>query len=435
MSCRDAADPKGVYEMKRRIFCQGFCVFMFPLFCGIAVGMSETEGPGTGAGYHACPDCSGTEVVVTGTFHKDTDCFCLGTQSITLDQGALIQDGASVTLQSPQIQVRPGATIEPGANVHFAARASEPAYDIHNNFKDVLITRIEADYVPSVHNETDQNSCQGSSLELRFTLLNTGQKAISRCGPLGYDCVHILWRINMQEEPWPETGRLPSPSPTSWMAWECWYAGCSFPETINPGESVDLSFLAFKHGHGSENLGKWHPFVVEARLVIMNPLYWPYDYRYVGRPTPVKRSFNLSLPDVYIPPGSIGIVSGKVIVHGTEHDATGGMVTIALDGGAWAGGGKLMLMVGPDPEKVEEGENAVWKGRFLSWDIRFEGNGTQTILLEPRAGGLPADLVYPGGWYRYWIHLCCPIHGYCDRYKLDADPSNNSRECRENCWK
>lgn len=61
-----------------------------------------------------CPECSGDEKIVENvTFKANSTCTCTGTTSLTLGQGIVVEKGASVTFQAPQVKVTPGYQFKP----------------------------------------------------------------------------------------------------------------------------------------------------------------------------------------------------------------------------------------------------------------------------------------------------------------------------------
>ncbi len=67
----------------------------------------------------ACPDCSGSPVVLTGiTFESGTACECSDSVSITIGTGVTIKSGANITFKAPTVKIRSGFHAEAGATVN-----------------------------------------------------------------------------------------------------------------------------------------------------------------------------------------------------------------------------------------------------------------------------------------------------------------------------
>jgi hypothetical protein len=69
----------------------------------------------------SCPDCSGEAPIVQSvTFNAGSNCRCSGTVSLTIGQGVVIENGAQVTFDAPQIKVKSPFRAEKGAVVKMA---------------------------------------------------------------------------------------------------------------------------------------------------------------------------------------------------------------------------------------------------------------------------------------------------------------------------
>jgi len=65
-----------------------------------------------------CPDCSGSEVVLTNMiFPSGCNCECVGTKSIAIGQSVTIKNGARVTFTAPKVKIQSGFHAERGAVV------------------------------------------------------------------------------------------------------------------------------------------------------------------------------------------------------------------------------------------------------------------------------------------------------------------------------
>ncbi|MBT3185588.1 MAG: hypothetical protein HN342_13805 [Nitrospina sp.] len=65
-----------------------------------------------------CPNCSGTAVVLNNeTFLSGSDCRCVGTESITIGPGLIIQDDAKVIFKAPNVKINDGFHSKRGAVV------------------------------------------------------------------------------------------------------------------------------------------------------------------------------------------------------------------------------------------------------------------------------------------------------------------------------
>ncbi len=65
-----------------------------------------------------CSGCAIPNVVITNReFTKGTDCLCIGTESITIGEGVVIQNGARVTFEAPKVYLQNSFKAEKGSTV------------------------------------------------------------------------------------------------------------------------------------------------------------------------------------------------------------------------------------------------------------------------------------------------------------------------------
>jgi hypothetical protein len=64
----------------------------------------------------SCPDCSG-EPVENITFKANSTCTCSRTTPMTLGEGVIVENGATVTFQAPKVTVTPGFEAREGSHV------------------------------------------------------------------------------------------------------------------------------------------------------------------------------------------------------------------------------------------------------------------------------------------------------------------------------
>ena len=71
-----------------------------------------------GADPPPCPPCSGDEVILENvTFASGSTCECVGTESITIRAGVIVESDADVTFRAPEVNIRPGFHARTGSVV------------------------------------------------------------------------------------------------------------------------------------------------------------------------------------------------------------------------------------------------------------------------------------------------------------------------------
>ena len=65
-----------------------------------------------------CADCAIPNVeIFERTFTEGTDCLCIGTESITIGEGVIIESGARVTFEAPKVYIKHSFKAEKGSTV------------------------------------------------------------------------------------------------------------------------------------------------------------------------------------------------------------------------------------------------------------------------------------------------------------------------------
>jgi hypothetical protein len=68
-----------------------------------------------------CPNCSGAAISLkNATFLSGFDCRCIATESITIGPGVTIQNGAKITVKSPEVRLLDGFRAENGATIRMS---------------------------------------------------------------------------------------------------------------------------------------------------------------------------------------------------------------------------------------------------------------------------------------------------------------------------
>ena len=72
--------------------------------------------PATETWGNLCSGCSSANVVIVNRiFTAGTDCLCVGTESITIGEGVVIEKGARVIFEAPKVNIQSGFKAERGS--------------------------------------------------------------------------------------------------------------------------------------------------------------------------------------------------------------------------------------------------------------------------------------------------------------------------------
>ena len=118
MDCRGGQHPENVIPITQTLFDMYAggadippCPHIITIITNLILGESINS-------VVACPNCSGTNPIVKNeTFYANSDCECVGTQSLKIGPNVTIKKDSKVSFKSPRITTEQPVTIENGAEV------------------------------------------------------------------------------------------------------------------------------------------------------------------------------------------------------------------------------------------------------------------------------------------------------------------------------